>query len=165
MPAKMKLEPYLTTEELHQRYRDASDPVLRSHYHMLYLISSGHSARKTADLVGYNRIWVTKIANRYNEHGPESLGDRRHNNPGREGFLDAEQQAELALALEGAAPDGGRWNGRKIAAWIAEKTGQETVYAQRGIEWAHRLGYALKRPRRQHRDADEKVQQDFKEED
>ena len=39
MPKKIKLEPHLSSEELENRYREAKDPVLRSHYQILWLIS------------------------------------------------------------------------------------------------------------------------------
>jgi hypothetical protein len=39
MPKTIKLEPHLSSEELENRYRKAHDPVLRSHYQILWLIS------------------------------------------------------------------------------------------------------------------------------
>src|SRR3712207_7249548 len=41
MPKTIKLEPHLTSEELENRYRKAHDPVLRTHYQILWLISEG----------------------------------------------------------------------------------------------------------------------------
>jgi hypothetical protein len=38
MPKTIKLEPHLSSEELENRYRKARDPVLRSHYQILWLI-------------------------------------------------------------------------------------------------------------------------------
>jgi hypothetical protein len=44
MPKTIKLEPHLHSEELEKRYRKAHDPVLRSHYQILWLISEGARA-------------------------------------------------------------------------------------------------------------------------
>src|SRR4051812_27571069 len=41
MPKTIKLEPHLYSEELENRYRKARDPVARSHYQILWLISEG----------------------------------------------------------------------------------------------------------------------------
>jgi hypothetical protein len=41
MPKTIKLEPHLTSKELDNRYRKAHDPVERSHYQILWLISEG----------------------------------------------------------------------------------------------------------------------------
>jgi hypothetical protein len=35
MPRRIHLEPHLTDDELHTRYRAADDPVERSHWHFL----------------------------------------------------------------------------------------------------------------------------------
>ena len=83
---------------------------------------------------GYSTRQIRAITKRYNEGGLEALGDQRRRNGGRKSLLDAAGQAELVLALSRPPPDGGVWTGRKIAAWIACKTGQ-AVSAKRG--WAH----------------------------
>jgi transposase len=82
MPKKMKLEPHLGSEELEERYRDAKDPILRSHYQIIWLISSGKTTSEVMEVTAYSRGWIQKLARRYNRDGPESLGDRRHRNPG-----------------------------------------------------------------------------------
>src|SRR3712207_2212529 len=47
MPTKIKLKPHLRTAELGNRYREARDPVERSHYQIVWLIAQGKS---TAEL-------------------------------------------------------------------------------------------------------------------
>src|SRR5215218_6059944 len=82
MPKTIKLELHLHSEELENRYRKAYDPVLRSHYQILWLISEGKTTSQVMESTGYSRGWIQQIARRYNASGPEALGDRRHQNPG-----------------------------------------------------------------------------------
>ena len=77
MPKSIKLESHLGSEELENRYRKAHDPVLRSHYQILWLISEGKSTTQVMEVTGYSRGWIQQLARRYNEGGPEALGDRR----------------------------------------------------------------------------------------
>ena len=55
MPKKIKIEPHLHSEELEKRYRKAHDPVLRSHYQILWLISEGKSTTQVMEVTGYSR--------------------------------------------------------------------------------------------------------------
>jgi hypothetical protein len=53
VPKKIKLEAHLRTEELENRNRKAKDPVLRSHYQILWLISEGKSTTEVMEVTGY----------------------------------------------------------------------------------------------------------------
>src|SRR5215216_7700754 len=55
MPKTIKIEPHLHSEELEKRYRKAHDPVLRSHYQILWLISEGKSTTQVMEVTGYSR--------------------------------------------------------------------------------------------------------------
>jgi hypothetical protein len=109
MPKTIKLESHLTSEELENRYRKAHDPVLRSHYQILWLISARKTTTQVMEVTGYSRGWIQQLARRYNEGGPEVLGDRRHGNPGARdrALLSEDQQEELKEALSKPPPDGG----------------------------------------------------------
>jgi hypothetical protein len=61
MPKTIKLEPHLDKEVLKDRYRKARDPVLRSHYHIVWLISSGMSTSQVMEVTGYSRGWIQLI--------------------------------------------------------------------------------------------------------
>ena len=161
MPRTTKLKDHLTMEELGGRYRRARDPVERSHAQIVWLIARGQSAKEAAKITGYSARWVSEVVRRYNEGGPEALGDRRHENPGGRFLLEEAQRRELADALRGRAPDGGLWTGPKVAAWIEEKTGKRT-HPQRGWVYLKRLGFSLKRPRPRHHKADQEEQEAFK---
>lgn len=156
MPKRIGLEGHLSTEELGERYRESRDPVRRSHYQIVWLLSQGKSTREVMEATGYGRDWIQRLARRYNGGGPDGLGDRRRHNPGGGGraLLDEEGKAQLRRALEGPAPDGGLWSGPKVAGWISERLGR-AVGEQRGWEYLRRLGYAPKVPRPSHEGGDE----------
>jgi transposase len=161
----IKIVPYLGSEELEDRYRKAHDPVLRSHYQILWLISQGKTTTQVMEVTGYSRGWIQQLARRYNAYGPEALGDRRHQNPGarERALLTAEQQEELARALMKPPPDGGMWNSRKVGEWIEVRSGHVVSQKkQRGWEYLKRLGQSPKVPRPRHAKADRREQEAFK---
>src|SRR4051812_29100138 len=76
------LAAHLSPAELGQRYRAARSPVERSHLQIVWLLSRGRSEREVAQVTGYGRRWVGEVARRYDEGGPDGLGDRRRGNAG-----------------------------------------------------------------------------------
>ena len=92
---------------------------------------------------------IRKIARRYNQQGKEGLVDRRHQHPGPKGFLCDERQAQLEMALQDKAPDGGFWNGRKVGDWLTELI-DHRVDRRRGWEYLRSMGYRLRIPRPEH---------------
>ena len=95
MPRRIHLEPHLTEEELHSRYRQACDPADRSHWHFLWLLAGGMTATAVAAVTGYSAYWIGQIARRYNTGGPDSVRDRRHATCAGRPDLSATQRAEL----------------------------------------------------------------------
>jgi transposase len=164
MPKKIRLEEHLEPEELEHRYRKAKDPVERTHYQIVWLLSEGKTTREVMDATGYSRGWVQQVAKRYNARGARGLGDRRHQNPGGSGraLLTEEHQRELSQALKEPPPDGGMWNSGKVAKWIEERTGRSGVRAQRGWEYLRKLGNSPQVPRPAHAQADPEKQEAFK---
>ncbi len=160
MVKKIRLPPHLGADELERRYRAARDPVERTHYQIVWLLSLGQTTAEVLAATGYSRGWVQEVARRYQRDGPAGLGDRRHANPGGEALLDDTGQGELREALAGEAPDGGRWNGPNVAAWMAEKLGR-AVWARRGWEYLRRLGHTPQVPRPTHAGADVEEQAAF----
>src|SRR5919199_3172485 len=149
MPKTIKLEPHLNSKELEDCYRKAHDPVLRSHYQILWLISEGKSTTQVMEVTGYSRGWIQQLARRYNASGPQALGDHRHQNPGARdrALLTAEQQEELKEALKKPPPDGGMWNSPKVGEWIEVRTGRAVSQKkQRGWEYLKRLKQSPKAP-------------------
>lgn len=152
MPKTLKLEPHLDTEKLEGRYRKARDPVLRSHYQIVWLVALGKRTSEVMEATGYCANWIREVARRYNSGGPDALGDRRRENPGAKGraLLTADGRRELSEALSAPPPDGGMWNSRKVAEWIGAKSGR-AVSKQRGWEYLRSLGHSPKAPRPRHK--------------
>jgi transposase len=155
---RLKLIDHLTVDELEQRYRHASDPVARSHWQILWLVSQGRPAAEVAAITSSSTIWVYTIARRYNADGPDQVGDRRHHNPGQPALLSPELRAELEQALDGPAPDGGLWTGPKVARSLSDKLGH-SVHAPRGWELLQQLDYRSYVPRPRHAKADAEAQE------
>src|SRR3954470_3119372 len=123
------LAAHLSPAELGQRYRAARSPVERSHLQIVWLLSRGRSEREVAQVTGYGRRWVGEVARRYDEGGPDGLGDRRRGDAGgREGggaggrgsggpgrLRGAEGGAAGGAALADPPADGGLWPGPKVA--------------------------------------------------
>jgi transposase len=162
MPKRLHLEKHFSTQELEDRYRQTRDPVERTHYQIVWLLSQGKLTREVADATGYSPEWIREVSRRYNEGAAEGLGDRRHRNPGAVPLLSPEQQEELAEALSEPPEDGGLWNSRKVALWIEKKTARQGVRAQRGWEYLRRLGYTPQVPRPSNAGADPEEQEAFK---
>lgn len=158
---RLKLTVHLPVTELEQRYRQSSDPVARSQWHILWLLHQGRSTAEVADITGYSTTWIYAIVRRYNIDGPDSIGDRRHHNPGRAALLSPAQRSELEQALDGPPPDGGVWTGPKVAQWMSAKLGRK-VHAPRGWELLQQLGYRSYVPRPRHAKAELQAQEQFK---
>src|SRR3954449_6545641 len=138
------LAAHLSPAELGQRYRAARSPIERSQLQIVWLLSRGRSEREVAQVTGYGRRWVGEVARRYDEGGPDGLGDRRRGNAGARPLLGAEDEAALRAALAGPPADGGLWTGPKVATWMAARLGRK-VWPQRGWGYLKRLGYSAPR--------------------
>ena len=162
MARRISLAPYLTIEEIEGRYRSTTDPVERSRWHFLWLLARGLTAKVIASITGYSAYWIGRIARRYNERGPEGVKDLRHQSRPSVPLLRASQQDELVAALAGGpAPEGDRWSGRTVAAWISQHLGRD-VSRQLGWAYLRRLGTRLRMPRPRHVHADPQAQATFK---
>jgi len=161
MGKRINIRADLSVKELERRYRQALDPVARSQWQIVWLLARRLPSEQVGEMTGYSRTWVYTVARRYNANGEKGIGDGRHGNPGGPRLLSAEQQAELDQALEGAAPDGGKWTAAKVAAWIAEHTGRR-VGIPTGWRSLRRLDWRRSRPRPQPVKADPEAQAAFK---
>lgn len=161
MPAYLTLPAHLPVAELERRYRAAHDPVARSHWQILWLLSGGHRAAAVAEVTGYSVNWVREVARRYRREGPGGVGDRRHHNPGGPALLDTAGQAALLAALAGPPPEGGVWTGRQVATWLSAYL-QRPIHPQRGWEYLIRAGFTPQQPRPTSIQADPAAQAAFK---
>lgn len=158
--ARLRLADHLSSDELQRRYRTSTDPIEKSHWQVLWLLSLGRGSQEIAEVTSYSVIWVRILVRRYNEGGPAAVGDHRHHNPGGAPLLDARLLAALASALEQPPEDGGLWSGPKVAVWMSRQLGPR-VRPQRGWDYLRRLGYTPQRPRPRHTGADPQAQARF----
>src|SRR5229473_6784040 len=161
MAKRVEVQTDLTAEELQKRYRQTTDAVERTHWHILWQAKEGKTPREVAELLGYTARWVRTIIQRWNAEGEAGIQDHRHEIEGSQPLLSAELQAELAEALQRPPADGGLWNGPKVAAWMQERLGRP-VDPRRGWDYLQHLGRSTRVPRPQHEQSDQATQQAFK---
>lgn len=161
MPKRIQINPHLSVEELEQRYRQSTDGIERSHYQIIWLLALGRRTEEVAQVTGYSRSWIYELVWGYNQLGLDAIGDKRHQNAGAKPLLDEFQQAQLWQLLQEPPVDGDLWDGPKVAQWMSELLGRR-VHPQRGWEYLRSLGMRLRRPRPQHEESDDAVQQAWK---
>jgi transposase len=161
MPKRVSIAPHLSIEELEQHYRQSKDATQRSHYQILWLLAQGRSTQEVAEVTGYSRGWIYELVWGYNRDGIDSLGDGRKQNPGATPLLDAQQQANLLQVLRGPSPDGGLWNGRKVADYLSEML-ERPISRQQGWVYLKQIGWRLRVPRPQHQNSDPEQQEEWK---
>ncbi len=149
MPKRISVATHLSISELEQRYRSAKDGVESRQYQIIWLLAQGKKTEEVEKITGYSRTWMYTLVKRYNELGIEGLGDRRQFNKGSQALVDDIHQAQLWQVLQGNAPDGGLWNGRKVADWLTNLTGKK-ISRQRGWEVLQQMTFRLRVPRSNH---------------
>ena len=112
---------------------EASTRQTLRQFQIIWLLAQGKKTEEVTQITGYSRTWIYALVKRYNELGVEGLGGFRHQNIGASPLIDDVQQAQLWQVLQEKAPDGGLWNGRKVADWLTALTGRQ-ISRQRGWE-------------------------------
>lgn len=161
MPKRIAIANHLSTEELFLRYRQATETTEGSHYQIIWLLTTGKTVQEVSEVTGYTKIWIYQLIKRYNQDGAAGLVNKRHQNRGKESLLTDVQQAQLWQVLSQKAPDGGLWNGRKVADWLSELTG-EKIDRRRGWEYLKQMTLRLRVTRREHGEADFVEQENWK---
>jgi transposase len=135
MTRKAQLEPHFSSSELKTRYLATLDKVERRRWHLIWLVSQKWTIKQAASAVGINYDYALEIVKNYNEQGEGAIQNRhKGKKPRKKALLDEKQLEELKECLKKPPADRGIWTGPKVAAWIAEKTGTEKVWPQRGWE-------------------------------
>src|SRR4051794_33749849 len=143
---------HLSPADLGRRHRAARDPIERSHLQIVWLLSQGRDEREVAAVSGCGRRWIGAIVRRYDEAGPDGLGDARATNAGAKPLLDADGEAALRAALAEPPADGGLWTGPRVALWMGARLGRK-VWPQRGWDYLRKLGHSLQTPRARNAEA------------
>ena len=60
----MTIKAQLSSFELEARYETAADPVAKSHFHALWLLSSGYEVEEVAELLSFSTRWVRELIKR-----------------------------------------------------------------------------------------------------
>lgn len=145
MPKRVNIATHLSIEELEKRYRQAKEGIESRQYQIIWLLAQGKKTQEVEEITGYSRIWIYTVIKRYNKSGVEGLGDYRRWNQGRQPLINDTQQAQLRQVLQEKAPDGGLWNGRKVAEWLTQVTGTQ-ISRQRGWEILRQMTLRLEVP-------------------
>ena len=147
------IKAHLSSVALEARYEAAADPVGKSHFHALWLLSCGYEVEEVAELLSFSPRWVRALIKRYNEGGPEALGDQRIHNGTEPTILTPAALAALKQRIKTPPDDGGLWTVPKIARWLAKFHGFQSVHDQRGWDALIAIGYSIQQPRPRHPDA------------
>ena len=141
MPPIVRLADHLTVEELKANYLAADDRVEARRWHLLHLVGMKCTIKQAAEIVCLNYDYAKEIVRKYNATGPQAIKNQRKHRKKKQNraLLSLEQQQELRQLLQKPAPDGKSWTGKKVAQWIAFKTGRQQVWPQRGWEYLKRL--------------------------
>ena len=161
MPKRLNLEAHQSVEELFHFYRQASDPIERTRYQIIWLLAQGRRTQDVAAVTGYCRNSIYRLVRRYNKLGIDGMKDLRHEHPGGKPMLTEIEQAQLLQTLQTPPADGGLWNSRKVADWISNLL-ERRVSIQRGWDYLRSLELRLRVPRPEHDLADPDIQQAWK---
>jgi transposase len=110
---------HLNSKDLEASYEAAANPVAKRHFHALWLLSCGHEVDEVAELLSLSTRWVWQLIRRYNEGGPEQLGDQRSHNGTVPSILTPEALAAVQERLKTSPDDGGVWTAPKVAQFLA----------------------------------------------
>ena len=138
---------HLSVVELGLRAKTSDDACAARHYQAIWLLAQGKPLADVAATTGFVQRWLEQLASRYNQFGPDALGDRRRRNGTAPRLLTPDLLDKLRVRLAGPPPDGGTWNTSKIASWMAAELGLVSVYPQRAWEALQAIGWSIQAPR------------------
>ena len=142
-----KVRDHLSVSALEDRLKACADATSARHVQVIWLLAQGHSCAQVSALTAFGERWIQQVLERYNAEGPEALGDLRRRNGRAATILTPTVLDGLRTRLTEPPPDGGLWSSRKVAAYLAEQLGLETVAVQRGWDALQAVGWSLQRPR------------------
>lgn len=158
----MHVADHLTLDQLHKRADAEPDRRVFVRLRAVLLAAQGRTALEIVAALGVSRRAVQRWVARYNDEGPDSLGDRPR--PGQPKHLPDDATDRLRRRIDaGPRPEDG------VCTLRAEQV-RSILEAEFGILYSisgvyallHRLGYSCLDPRPRHRKADPEAQEEFK---
>jgi len=137
----------------------ARSPWRRRRLEAVRFTKLGYGPSEVAKLAGCARSTVRSAILAFNAGGYDALDDGRARN-GRGRRMTPEDDAAFVAAVQGPAPDGGLWNGRKVRLWLADRG--IAVGDRHGWSTLRRLGFTLQRPQSKHAGGDVAAQAAFR---
>ena len=150
-----------TIQALKTHYQQCRDAVECRRTQVVWLLAEGKDVEEVKAITAYSDWSVRDIISKYNKKGLLGLKNQHSSKRGAPTVLNKEEQLSLEKALEKPPTDGGRWNGREIAAWIKENMDKEVSLAS-CYNYLHKLKFSLQRPRPQHKLTNLVEQEEFK---
>lgn len=158
------LKPHFTDSELKERYWRATSPIEARRWHLLWLVSQKKTIKQAAKIIGFNYDYAKDIIKFYNQQGEPGIVNKLKQEKKRpsHAILNKQELEELREALKKEPQDQGIWTGPKVANWIAQKTGKEKIWPQRGWDYLKKCRYSPQKPRPSHKKGDKIEQEELK---
>lgn len=150
-----------TVKELRNHYQKCRDAIESRRTQVIWLLAKGKEHEEVKAITAYSDWSVRDTISRYNKKGLQGLKSQYRANCVAPTILNEQEQLLLEKALEKSPIKGGRWNGRKISAWIKENIDKEISLAS-CYNYLHKLKFSLQQPRPRHKLANLVEQEEFK---
>ena len=132
---------HLSAAELEARYETAADPVSKSHFHAIWLLSLGYADHRSGGDPFVFGALGPAARQALQRAGTGQPGDRRQGNGAAPAILTPEALSSLKERLKTPPDDGGLWTGPKVARWLAELPWPQVRArsARLGCAYCHRI--------------------------
>lgn len=123
--------------------------------------AQGKSSNEVAQITGYSRSWIYELVWGYNRLGADTLGDKRHDNPGAKPLLDGYATSTTMATVTAAAS---RWGslGWAKGGCLDEPDFRATNSSLTGMGIPEGIGDAPPRQCPEHEESDPIEQQQWK---
>ena len=139
----------LDERQVRDRMYRSPTPRERERWHAVWLVARGWSAARVAEALERDAHTVGEWLAQFRESGPAGLTFDQTGGPPP--ALDEDQQAQVKAAIQGAPRDVGidlgDWNWKVVRRFVSERFG--LLLGRTGcLQYLHRLGFVLKRPKK-----------------
>ena len=152
----------MDARDLHRRLILAPTPRERERWHAIWLLAQGWTASGTAQALGRDPHTIGRWAAAFGEGGPAALMFEQSG--GFPPALCEAQQAELKAAVQELPAMAGielaNWNWKVVHQFVSERFGI-SLSRSGCLNYLHRLGFVLKRPKKRLVKADKRKRESF----